>query len=240
MKALDFFSVAAKPVVLLLAASAALPLSARSPGKDTRDGDDNERFRERVTVLYEGPLSHDQDWTIVVGPRGPQNQVPHRRGGTCSMVPANVSNSSAFERVTFAATREHFGIWRMSWADTVTGIATDGNKYKYQQRYDFVGVTSDGETPRPTRDKPVGETGGFLLAIPTNVITDTLDLDDFFLLFTSSGDIAASSHISAVYRQQIPPVSLDPPPLAFPAVAFGRYIINIRNQLAGQAGCDPL
>jgi len=240
MNVLHLFSVTTKPVVLLLAVSAALPVAGRSSGKDARDGDDNEGSRERVMVLYEGPLSHDQDWTITVGPRGPQNQVPHRRGGTCSMVPANLSNISAFERVTFTAIREHLGIWKMSWADTVSGIASDGNKYKYQQRYDFVGVTSDGDMPRPSRDKPVGGIGGFLVAVPGNVATDTLDFDDFFLLFTSSGDIAASSHISAVYRQQIPPASLDPGPLAFPAVAFGRYIINVRNQLAGQAGCDPL
>jgi hypothetical protein len=156
------------------------------------------------------------------------------------MVPANVSNVHAFERVTFTVTRERLHLWKMSWADTVTGLATDGNKYKYQQRYDFVGVTSDGERPRPSRDLPVGETGGFLVAVPMNVVTDTLEFNDFFLLYTSLGDIAASSHISAIYRQQIPPVSLDPPPPAFPAIAFGRYIINVRNQLAGQAGCDPL
>ena len=58
-----------------------------------------------VTVLYEGPLVHDQDWTIRAGPAGPDNQKFRALGGTCSMIPSDVHNvaGSGFERVTFEA-----------------------------------------------------------------------------------------------------------------------------------------
>jgi hypothetical protein len=197
-------------------------------------------MRKNDIVLYDGPLSHDQNWTIKSGPRGPQNQVAQRRGGTCSMIPADVSNVSADERVVFTSERQSLGVWKMSWTDFVSGIASDGNKYKYRQRFAYYGVTSDGRAPRPNRATPSDEGGGFLQMVPDNVTTDTLDFDDFFLLVTASGEVAASSHIRAVYRQQIPPVSLDPPPAAFPNLLLGRFIFSIRDQLAGQAGCDPL
>ena len=128
----------------------------------------------------------------------------------------------------------------MSWADTVSGTASDGNKYKYRQRFDYVGVITDGRAPRPNRAAPSDEGGGFLQMVPDNVATDTLNFDDFFLLVTPSGDVAASSHIRAVYRLQIPPASLDPPMPAFPNILLGRFIFSIREQLAGQTGCDPL
>ena len=128
------------------------------------------------------------------------------------MISADVSNVSAVERVVFTAEREELGIWKMSWTDAVSGTASDGNKYKYKQRFDYEGVTTDGRNPRPNRDAPSGEGGGFLEMLPSNVATDTLEFDDFFL-YTSSGNIAASSHIRAIFRQQIPPVELDPPRL---------------------------
>jgi hypothetical protein len=228
-------------LMLPLALTAMLPLVGKSYGDASNDGEDHRgRFRERIIVLYDGPLSHDQEWTIKSGPRGPENQIPQKRGGTCSMVPADVSNVSAVERVVFTAKRESLGLWKMSWADTVSGSATDGNKYKYQQRFDYVGITTDGGMPAPNRAAPSGEGGGFLQILPSNVSTDTLDFNDLFLLTTPSGDVAASSHIRATFRLQIPPVSLDPPPPAFPNLLLGRFIFSIRNQLAGQAGCDPL
>jgi hypothetical protein len=228
-------------LILPFAISAMLPPAARSYGNGLSDGEDHRgSTRDFSVVLYEGPLSHDQNWTLKSGARGPENQVPQRRGGTCSMIPTDVSNVSAVERVVFTAERENLGIWKMSWADTVSGTASDGNKYKYRQRFDYVGVITEGRAPRPNRAAPSDEGGGFLQMVPDNVATDTLNFDDFFLLVTPSGDVAASSHLRAVYRQQIPPASLDPPMPAFPNVLLGRFIFSTREQLAGQTGCDPL
>jgi hypothetical protein len=230
-----------KRLILPFAFSAILPLVAKSYSDESNDGEDRRgSMRENSIVLYDGPLSHDQNWTIKSGPRGPENQVAQRRGGTCSMIAADVSNVSAVERVVFTSERQNLGVWKMSWTDTVSGTASDGNKYKYRQRFDYFGVTSDGRMPRPNRAAPSDEGGGFLQMVPDNVTTDTLNFDDFFLLVTASGEVAASSRIRAVYRQQIPPVSLDPPLAAFPNILLGRFIFSIRDQLAGQAGCDPL
>jgi hypothetical protein len=194
-----------------------------------------------VIVLYDGPLSHDQNWIVKSGSRGPSNLLSPSSGGTCSMIPADISNVSALEHVAFTAERENLGIWKMSWTDTVAGTASDGNKYTYKQQFEYEGVTTDGRIPRPSRGAPTDEDGGFLRIVPTNVATDTLDFDDFFLLVMSSGDIAASSHVRAVFRQQIPPVSLDPPPPQFPPkVLLGRYIFSTRTVIAGELGCDAL
>ena len=40
------------------------------------EGDDGQRRNHHTagTLLYEGPLVHDQDWTIKSGPVGPDNQ----------------------------------------------------------------------------------------------------------------------------------------------------------------------
>jgi len=241
MNTVHLLSISQRRLVLPLALSVMLPLAAKS-GQASNDeqGDHRGARQERTMVLYDGPLSHDQDWTIKAGPRGPNNQVAQKRGGTCSMVPANVSNVAGFERVVFIAEKGNLGLWKMSWSDTVSGTATDGNKYVYKQQFDYVGVTTDGRPPQPNRAAPVNEAGGFLQQVPSNVAADTLDFDDFFLLVTPSTDVAASSHVRGTFRLQIPPVSLDPPPPAFPNIVLGRYIFSIRNQLAGQLACDPL
>src|SRR6185437_7208359 len=125
-----------RQLVLPLAFSMLLPLVARSSDNFDKEQDHRGMVRERVTVLYEGPLSHDQDWTLTAGPRGPLNlKRGGSNGGTCSMVPADVSNMSALERVVFTAERESFGLWKMSWSYTVAGIASDGNKYRYRQQF---------------------------------------------------------------------------------------------------------
>ena len=116
------------------------------------------------------------------------------------------------------------------------GAASNGDEWHYQQRIEFSGTTTDGRAPRPNRSLP----DVFLQAIPRNVTTATLDLSDFFILQPRGGDIVASSHVHFVLRQQIPPVETDPPPDYFPYVFFGKYIVDLHDQLAGELGCDPL
>lgn len=227
---------AVQGLVLLVpfALASALPLSA-----DETSGDD-----ARVEVLYHGPLVHDQNWRIKAGPRGPENQLFRAFGGTCSMVPHDVFNvtGSGIERVTFEAKRDGLaGVWKITWKDTISGRSSDGNHYKYQQRWDYVGITKNREAPEPSHAMPSpGGGSSFLDHVPSNVTADALDLEDFFLLLNSWGGVVASSHVRNTFRLQIPPVSLDPPPSFFPAILPGGYIINTYEQLAGQFGCDPL
>jgi hypothetical protein len=215
---------------LPLALAAVISLSA----DDGRKDDDH----SGVTVLYQGPLLHDQNWTIKAGPVSPDNQKSSSFGGTCSMVPNDVSiqTGSGRDRITFEAEYTGLGIWKMAWMETVSGAATNGDEWHYQQRIEFSGTTTDGKPPRPTRSLP----DVFLQVIPGNVTTATLDLTDFFILQPPGGDIAASSHVHFVLRQQIPPVETDPPPDYFPYVFFGKYIVNLHDQLSGELGCDPL
>jgi len=204
-------------------------------------GDDNEARetaqQNLVTVLYEGPLVHDQNWTINAGPAGPDNQKYH---GTCSTVPSDVHNVSAVERVSFDAKSLGLGLWSMGWVDSISGIATDGNNYYEYMRFDFIGRTNDGKAPRPNRASPSAQNEGFLQTVPSNVDADALDLNDDFVLHSRTGDIVANSHVHWTFRLQIPPVSMDPPPAFFPFLLGGKYILNIHDQLAGQLGCDSL
>jgi hypothetical protein len=221
-------------LLLPLAFAAVLPLSA----DDDRKGDDP----AKVTVLYEGPLLHDQNWVIKSGPVSPDNQKSSSFGGTCSMVPSDVSieTGSGRDRVTFEAENTGLGVWKMAWTDTVSGRASNYDKWHYQLRIEFSGTTTNGKPPTPNRSLPSPGNDGFLQAIPSNVTTATLDLTDFFMLQPPGGDVAASSHVHFVLRQQIPPVATDPPPDYFPYVFFGKYIVNLHDQLSGQLGCDPL
>ena len=218
------------PVVL----AAVLPLSAEINRESTSS--------VNASVLYVGPLSHDQNWIIRSGPPSPDNQKFRALGGTCSMVPMDVSNNggSGREEVTFEAERLGLGLWKMAWTDTVSGNASDGNRYKYRQRLEYVGATIDGKAPKPSRKFPTSENDGFLQPIPSNVTTDALELSDLFLLQTPEGSVAASSHLHWTLRLQIPPVETDPPPAFLPAVLLGGYVVNLHDQLAGQLGCDPL
>jgi hypothetical protein len=97
-------------LLLLGAFAVVLPLR----GEDNDGGDHRSGAKDRIaTVLYEGPLVHDQDWTIKSGPVGPDNQKFRAVGGTCSMIPSDLHNApgSGFERVTFEAKRNHLNIW---------------------------------------------------------------------------------------------------------------------------------
>jgi hypothetical protein len=160
-----------------------------------------------VEVLYEGPLAHDQDWTIKAGPAGPDNQKFRALGGTCSMIPSDVHNvaGSGFERVTFEAERVGLGLWKMAWADTISGTATDGNNYAYYQRLEFTGPTNDGKAPQPNRATPTSDNAGFLQIVPSNVNADSLDLIDLFVLQRPGGGVVASSRVHWTWRLQIPP-----------------------------------
>src|SRR4051794_33405410 len=76
------------------------------------------RAQETLTfVLYEGPLSHDENWVIKAGPAGPDNLKAGVNGGTCSLIPSDIGNAPdlSFERVTFEAQRDDLGIWHMEW-----------------------------------------------------------------------------------------------------------------------------
>lgn len=192
-------------------------------------------------VLYEGPLVHDQNWILKAGPPGPENQKFQPLGGSCSMIPGDIHNVAAFERVTFEAERQDLGLWKMAWTDTVAGTASDGNDYTYRQRHEFTAPTNDGKPPRPNRATPSpGNSDGFLQVVPNNVNADATDEIDFFILQSPGAGVVANSHFHLTFRLQIPPAETDPPPDFFPIVFQGKYIANTINQLAGQRGCDPL
>jgi hypothetical protein len=212
-----------------------------SYGISGEDNEAREAARHKIiTVLYEGPLVHDRDWTIKSGPPGPDNQKFHGIGGTCSMVSSDVHNISGFERVTFEAERLGLGLWSMASVDNISGSATDGNNYHQYMRFGFSGITNDGEAPKPNRAPPSAQNEGFLQVVPSNVDADAIDLMDSFVLQSHAGGVLASSHAHWTWRLQIPPVSMDPPPAFFPFPLGGKYIVNIHKQLAGQLGCDPL
>jgi hypothetical protein len=230
--------------LLPLTISLILPGFARADGSTSehQEGNKGDGHDRMVTVLYEGPLVHDQDWTIKAGPRGPENQKFRGFGGTCSMVASEVHNvaGSALELVTFSAEREGLGLWNMAFTDTVRGTASDGNKYIYSERLTYASMTTDGRPPRPNRAMPSSEGGGFLQIVPENANPDVLDLIDFFVLQSPGGDVVADSNVHWSWRLQMQPASLDPPPAFFPALNAGRYLLHSHDQLAGQLGCDPL
>jgi hypothetical protein len=226
------------PAAALLAALPAIGLAADSD--DVQASGRNEKH-SIATVLYEGPLVHDQNWTIPAGPPGPDNQKAGP-GGTCSMVPHDLHNvaGSDFERITFEAQRLELGLWKMARTDTLTGTATDGNHYTYRQRFEFTAPTNDGKPPRPNRATPSGDDLGFLQVVPSNVNADLLDMTDQYVLQRFGGGVVASSNLHWTWRLQIPPIENDPPPAFFPFLLDNKYIISTHEQLAGQVGCDPL
>lgn len=227
-------------LLLVLAVTGVLPLNAGDDTEKDRHNQDKDRI---VTVLYSGPLVHDQDWTIKSGPRGPDNQKFRVFGGTCSMIPSDVHNISGYEHVTFEAEKLDLGLWKIAKTDTVSGKADDGNIYNYRQRWTYTGPTTDGKAPKPNRATPTDSNVGFLEIVPGNVVADVLDLNDFFVLRTPGGGVVANSNVHWQYRLQIPPAATDPPPSIFPVVFPdfpAKYIVNTHDQLAGQLGCDPL
>jgi hypothetical protein len=217
-----------------------LPTVDRAADSDDVQAARGNAKRSRVTVLYEGPLVHDQNWTITAGPPGPDNQK--YTGSTCSMIPHDVHNAagSGFERITFEAEWLHLGVWKMAWTETVVGMATDGNNYTYRQRIEYTAPTNDGRRPTPNRAAPSGDNLGFLQVVPSNVNADSLDMIDQFVLQPFGGGVVASSHVHWTWRLQIPPIENDPAPDFYPFLLDNKYILNTHEQLAGQLGCDPM
>jgi hypothetical protein len=224
---------------VLLAGAVVVPLAAADNSQQEQRGSHSSQ-----TVLYAGPLAHDTEWKITAGTV--KNDIYHAFGGTCSMVPSDVRNmlGSASEHVTFEAKPEPEGIWDMAWTDSISGkaAAATGQKYvyTYQQRFTFKGTTTDGRAPRPNRGIPSpDDRDGFLQIVPSNVNADALDLNDFFLLEEEiGGKLIASSHVHFIWRLKITPT--EQPPAFFPFVLQGYILGSIRDQLAGQLGCDPL
>ena len=109
------------------------------------------------------------------------------------MVPSDVSNRSGSgrERVTFESVKLGLGVWKMAWTDTVSGHSMDGNRYAYRQRFEYLGLTTDGKAPKPNHGTPTSENSGFLQIVPSNVNADALDLSDFFLLQAPDGNVVA-------------------------------------------------
>jgi hypothetical protein len=231
------FSVAGS--VLLASVYAIGQTADWSDSKADHEGNKDRTKRSIFIVLYEGPLVHDQNWTLTAAPPGPDNQKP---GGTCSMIPHDVHNAagSGFERVTFEAERNDLGFWEMAWTETLVGVTSDGNNYAYRQHNTYTGPTTDGHTPRPNRGSPSGDDLGFLQVVPSNVNADSVDMVDQFALYPSGGALIASSHLHFIWRLRIPPVENDLPPDFFPALLDNKYIVNTHIQLAGEFGCDPL
>jgi hypothetical protein len=219
----------------------ALPASELAADSEAAQAEKAKAKCRIFTVLYEGPLVHDQNWTVTAGPPGPDNQKAGP-GGTCSMIPHNIQNvaGSDFERITFEAERLDLGVWKMARTDTLIGTATDGNNYTYRQRIEYTAPTNDGKPPRPNTATPSGDDLGFLQVVPSNVNADSLDLIDQYVLQPFGGGVVASSHVHWTWRLQIPPVENDPAPDFFPFLLDNKYIVNTHEQLAGQVGCDPL
>ena len=68
--------------------------------------------------------------------------------------------------------------------DTVTGTATGGNRYTYQNQFTYRGPTTDGKAPKPNRAMPSPGNDGFLQVVPSNVNAGALDMIDLFILQT--------------------------------------------------------
>ena len=121
------------------------------------------------------------------------------------MVPSDVSvmTGSSRDRVIFELEYTGLGVWKMTWTETMSGSVMNGDEWHEQMRIEFSGTTTDGKAPRPNRSLPSPGNDGFLQPVPSNVLSDSLDLTDFFIVQPPGGDIAASSHVHFVLRRQI-------------------------------------
>ena len=105
---------------------------------------------KKSTVLYQGPLVHDQQWVMKRGTTN--NNLLGVFGGTCSLVPSNVRNLSGFEQVQFESEHQGLGVWKIVHLDTVIGTAVGetGQKYRYTYnlRRSVTGITTDGQAAK--------------------------------------------------------------------------------------------
>ena len=169
-------------VLLSLTQMILCPLSAQ-----VMDNLETAGFRggpERNTLLYQGPLVHDQQWVMR---RGTTNtNLLGVFGGNCSLIPSNVSNVRGFEQVRLETEYEGLGVWKVTHIDTVVGtaVAAAGQRYTYTYnlRRSVRGITTDGRPPSPNRARPTETNPGFLDPVPNNIESTTLEFNDFFLL----------------------------------------------------------
>ena len=194
----------------------------------------------KSTVLYQGPLVHDQQWVMRRGTTN--NNLLGVFGGNCSLVPSNVRNLSGFEQVRFESEYQGLGVWKMVHVDTVVGtaVAETGQRYRYTYnlRRSVTGITTDGKPPSPNRAMPTSTDPGFLDPVPSNVESAALKFADFFLLIEeATGRVVADANVLGRFHRRIDPS--EQPPSFFPFVLDG-YIATTLETIAGQAGCDPL
>ena len=195
---------------------------------------------KKSTVLYQGPLVHDQQWMMKRGTTN--NNLLGVFGGTCSLVPSNVRNLSGLEQVQFESEHQGLGVWKIVHLDTVIGTAVGetGQKYRYTYtlRRSVTGITTDGKPPNPNRAMPTSTDPGFLDPVPSNVESAALKFADFFLLMDeATGRLIADANVLGWFHRRINPS--EQPPSFFPFVLDG-YIATTLETIAGQAGCDPL
>jgi hypothetical protein len=192
------------------------------------------------TVLYKGPQVHDLQWVMTRGTTN--NQLLGVFGGTCSVIPSNVSNTGGVELVRFQAEYQGLGVWQLTHTDTVVGtaVAQTGERYKYTYnlRRSATGITTNGKPPNPSRAMPTETSSGFLDPVPANIESAALKLEDFFLLRSRpGGQLFADAHVIVRLHRAID--ASEQPPAFFPAILDG-YIATDRQIIAGEAGCDPL
>jgi hypothetical protein len=195
---------------------------------------------EKITVLYQGPLVHDQQWVMR---RGTTNtNVLGVFGGNCSLIPSDVSNVGGVEQVHLETEYEGLNVWKVTHVDTVVGtaVAASGQRYTYTYnlRRSVRGITTDGKPPRLNRAMPTATSPGFLAPVPDNIESASLEFNDFFLLREeATGRLVADANVIGVFHRRIDPS--EQPPAFFPFVLDG-YIATRLETVAGQAGCDPL
>jgi hypothetical protein len=239
MKRFAISSFKAGRALLGFALAATIPYPAYSQ-PDMSTGNSSGPGKPEINiVLYEGPLAHDQHWLIKSGTSNPD--VWGGAGGTCSLVATDVKNVSAMEKISFEAKHDGLGIWKMAWIDTVVGTASavggsTSFKYSYYVRTSFVGTTTDGRAPDPSRARPNSPDMAFLNPIPHNVITDGAQLQDQFLLTDpATNRLVADAQLLftfGVHRGE-------PLPSIFPFELQGLFVTN-HLSISGSFGCDPL
>jgi hypothetical protein len=248
LKMKTFISAAAplcRAVLLISFAGAGLSTLSAQDEKMNRAGSANDRDPAHDvihidTVLYHGPQVHDLQWVMTRGTTN--NQLLGVFGGTCSVIPSNVSNTGGVELVRFEAEYQGLGVWNLTHTDTVVGtaVAQTGElyKYTYNLRRSATGITTNGKPPNPSRAMPTETSSGFLDPVPDNIESAALKLEDFFLLRSRpAGQLVADAHVIVRLHRAIDPS--EQPPAFFPAILDG-YIATDRQTIAGEAGCDPL
>jgi hypothetical protein len=224
--------------LLGLAQTSLSPLSAQM---DNPEADDPAPSSFEInTVLYQGPLVHDQQWVMKQGTTN--NNLLGLFGGTRALITSDVRNIKGFEQVRFKAEHQGFGIWKVTHTDTVVGtaVADTGQQYRYTYnlRLSVTGITTDGKPPKPNLAMPTPTNPGFLDPVPNNVESAALEFDDTFLLLDKTTKrIVADAKVLAWFHRRIDPS--EQPPAIMPFVLDG-YIATTVETVAGQAGCDPL